>query len=136
MSNTMNLFRNKHAGLLYQNNFNLDLTSAKYINQELEEKQLCVYASVNGFDASHLSNISSQITNCQENIEKRNLLIVDLKPFYECALMGDLTPFKEFEMQLRQELANRGTVTILMYSLLLIVLITSLRTSALINVKW
>lgn len=109
MSNAMNLSRNKHAILLYQNNYNLDLTSAKCINQGLEEKQLCVYASVNGFDASCLSNLSSQITDYEENIEKRNLLIVDLKPFYECALMGDLTPFKEFEMQLRQELANRGT---------------------------
>jgi CheY-like chemotaxis protein len=105
----MNLSRNKHAILLYQNNFNLDLTSAQCINQGLEEKQLCVYASVNGFDKSHLLNISSQIMNYEENIQKRNLLIVDLKPYYESALVGDLTPFKELELQLRQELVNRGT---------------------------
>jgi hypothetical protein len=97
----MNLSRNKHAILLYQNNFNLDLTSTQCINQGLEEKQFCVYASVNGFDKSHLLNISSQITDYEENIRKRNLLIVDLKPFYECALVGDLTPFKELELQLR-----------------------------------
>ncbi|MGA9167638.1 MAG: response regulator [Nitrososphaeraceae archaeon] len=109
MSNAMNLSRNKHAILLYQNNFNLDLTSAQCINQGLEEKQLCVYASVNGFDKSHLLNISSQIMDYEENIRKRNLLIVDLKPYYECALVGDLTPFKELELQLRQELVNRGT---------------------------
>jgi CheY-like chemotaxis protein len=108
MSNAINLSRNKHTILLYQNNFNLDLTSAQCINQGLEEKQLCVYASVNGFDTSHLSNISSQITDYEESIRKRNLLIVDLKPFYECALIGDLTPFKGLEIQLRQELANRG----------------------------
>ena len=68
MSNAMNLSRNKHAILLYQNNFNLDLTSAQCINQGLEEKQLCVYASVNGSNKSHLLNISSQIMNYEENI--------------------------------------------------------------------
>jgi hypothetical protein len=87
----MNLSRNKHAILLYQNNFNLDLTSAQCINQGFEEKQLCVYASVNNFDKSHFLNISSQIMNYEENIQKRNLLIVDLKPDYESALVGDLT---------------------------------------------
>ena len=69
----------------------------------------CVYASVNGSNKSHLLNISSQIMNYEENIQKRNLLIVDLKPYYESALIGDLTPFKELELQLRQELVNRGT---------------------------
>jgi CheY-like chemotaxis protein len=29
------------------------------------------------------------------------LFIVDLKPYYESALVGDLTPFKELELQLR-----------------------------------
>jgi CheY-like chemotaxis protein len=109
MSNTMTLARNKHAILLYQNKSNLDLTSAQYINQGLKEKQLCVYASVYCSDKSHLSNITSQITDYQENISMRNLLIVDLKPFYECALKGDLTPFKDLEMQLREELAKRRT---------------------------
>ena len=105
----MTLARNKHAILLYQNKYNLDLTSAQYINQGLKEKQLCVYASVYCSDKSHLSNITSQITDYQENISMRNLLIVDLKPFYECALKGDLTPFKDLETELREELAKRRT---------------------------
>ena len=105
----MTLARNKHAILLYQNKYNLDLTSAQYINQGLKEKQLCVYASVHCSDKSHLSNITSQITDYQENISMRNLLIVDLKPFYECALKGDLTPFKDLETELREELAKRRT---------------------------
>jgi CheY-like chemotaxis protein len=105
----MTLARNKHAILLYQNKYNLDLTSAQYINQGLKEKQLCVYASVYCSDKSHLSNITSQITDYQENISMRNLLIIDLKPFYECALKGDLTPFKDLETELREELAKRRT---------------------------
>ena len=78
-----------------QNNFNLDLTSAQCINQGLEEKQLCVYASVNGFDKSHLLNISSQIMDYEENIrKKRNLLVVDLKPYYERCLGRRPDPFQ------------------------------------------
>jgi CheY-like chemotaxis protein len=105
----MTVARNKHAILLYQNKYNLDLTSARYINQGLKEKQLCVYASVYCSDKSHLSNITSQITDYQENISMRNLLIIDLKPFYECASKGDLTPFKDLETELREELAKRRT---------------------------
>jgi len=109
MSNIMNLSRNQHVILLYENNTNRDLASAECINQGLKEKQLCVYASVNTHDKSQLSNISSQITGYEENIRKRNLLLVDLKSFYDSALVGDLTPFKEFKMQLQQELVHRGT---------------------------
>jgi CheY-like chemotaxis protein len=105
----MNLSRNQHVILLYENNTNRDLASAECINQGLKEKQLCVYASVNTHDKSQLSNISSQITGYEENIRKRNLLLVDLKSFYDSALVGDLTPFKEFKMQLQQELVHRGT---------------------------
>jgi CheY-like chemotaxis protein len=107
MSNAMTLTHNKHAILLYQNKSNLDLALAQYINQGLEEKQLCVYASVYCSDKSRISNIISQITDYQENIRMRNLLLVDLKPFYECALKEDLTPFKDLEMQLQKELVKR-----------------------------
>jgi CheY-like chemotaxis protein len=107
MPNAMTLANNKHAVLLYQNKTNLDLACAQYINQGLRERQLCIYASVYCSDSSHLSNIISQITNYQENIRMRNLLLVDLKPFYECAMKGDLTPFEELEMQLQKELVKR-----------------------------
>ena len=107
MPNKITVARNKHAILLYKNKSNLDLASAQYINQGLKEKQLCVYASVYCSDKSHLSNITSQITDYQKNIKMRNLLFVDLKPFYECALKGDLTPFEELEMQLQKELVKR-----------------------------
>jgi CheY-like chemotaxis protein len=113
MPDMINLSRNQHVMLLYENNFNRDLASIKYINQGLKEKQLCIYASVNTYDTTssssspHLTKMSAQIEDYKENINKRNLLIVNLKPFYDSALARDLTPFEEFEMQLRQELKNR-----------------------------
>jgi hypothetical protein len=52
----------------------------------------------------------SRDTAC-ENIDKRNLLIVDLKPFYDSALAGDLKPFEKFEVQLLQELKKMTRIT-------------------------
>jgi hypothetical protein len=100
--------RNQHVMLLYHNNSDRNLASINYINQGLKAKQLCVYASVDATNSSHLRKISLQINNYNYNINKRNLLIVDLKPFYDSALVGDLTPFDKFKMQLLQELKKRG----------------------------
>ena len=35
------------------------------------------------------------------------MFIVNLKPFYDSVLAGDLTPFNEFYIQLQQELKHR-----------------------------
>jgi hypothetical protein len=104
----------QHAMLLYDNNSNRDIASINYINQGLEQKLLCIYASVNAYNTSHLAKISSQIKDYEENIKKRNLLIVNLKPFYDSALAKDLKA----------------------YLLLLIVLITSFGINTLTNVIW
>jgi len=40
----------------------------------------------------------------EENIIKRNLIILNLKPFYNSALKGDLTAFDAFYIQLQQEI--------------------------------
>jgi CheY-like chemotaxis protein len=95
----------QHALILYDNNSERDLVSVKYVNLGLEEKQLCIYASMNAYDdTSYLAKISSQINDYEENINKGNLLIVDLKPFCNSALIGDLTPFENFYIQLLQQL--------------------------------
>jgi len=93
--------------LLYNDYSDRELASIKYINQGLQEKQLCIYASVDAYNTSHLSKISWQIKDYEENITKRNLIILNLKPFYDSALAGDLTPFNEFYIQLQQELKHR-----------------------------
>src|SRR5215217_2794467 len=103
----MNLSRNQHVILLYESDSSRDLIAAKCLNQGLKEGQLCIYASVNAYELSYLTKISSLIEDYEENLNKRNLLIVDLKPFYDSALVGDLAPFKEFEMQLQYELKKR-----------------------------
>jgi hypothetical protein len=47
--------------LLYESSSERDLATAELINQGLEENQLCVYASVDACDQSHLANISSKL---------------------------------------------------------------------------
>jgi CheY-like chemotaxis protein len=109
MSGTVDLCsRSQHVMLLYNNDSDRNLASVNYINRGLKEKQLCVYASVDAQDSSHLQKLSLQVNNYHENTNKRNLLIVDLKPFYESALVGDLTPFEDFKVQLLQELKDGG----------------------------
>ncbi len=93
--------------LLYNDCSERELVSIKYVNQGLREKQLCIYASVDAYNTSHLSKMSRQIKEYEENIIKRNLIILNLKPFYDSALAGDLTPFDEFYIQLQQELKHR-----------------------------
>jgi CheY-like chemotaxis protein len=117
MSGTIELHsRSQHVMLLYNNDSDRNLASVDYINQGLKEKQLCVYASVDAQDSSHLQKISSQVDNYNENIDKGNLLVVDLKPFYDSALVGDLTPFEDFKVRLLQELkedqGHRGVLIV------------------------
>ena len=52
--------------------------------------------------------ISPLVDSYQENVDNGNLIIVDLKPFYDSALEGNLSPFNEFRTQLSVELKKRG----------------------------
>ena len=67
----MNLSRNQHVILLYESDSSRDLIAAKCLNQGLKEGQLCIYASVNAYELSHLTKISSLIEDYEENLNKR-----------------------------------------------------------------
>ena len=74
--------RGQHVMLLYDTNSNRDLATINCINLALENKQLCIYASVNVVDTSYLSKISSGIKDYEEHINKRNLFIVNLNSIW------------------------------------------------------
>lgn len=103
--------RGKHVVLLYENNLVRDNVTIDYINQGLKENQLCVYASVNAYYI--LSKVLDKIKGYKENIDKRNLLIVNLRPFYDSALREDLTPFEELRTQIQQELEHRNNKSVI-----------------------
>jgi CheY-like chemotaxis protein len=106
-------FSGKHGILLYGNNTERDSVTAELINKGLEENQLCIYASVDAYDKSHLANLRAKIKNYEENIYKKNLLIVNLKPFYDSALKEDLTIFEKFRTQIDLELERRANKRII-----------------------
>jgi CheY-like chemotaxis protein len=93
--------------LLYNNQGECDSAAIDSLNEGLKAGQLCIYASVFNGDKSHLSRISSKITNYLENIEKGNLVIVDFLPFYESAKASNLAPFKHLKERIEELLHKR-----------------------------
>ena len=93
--------------LLCNNQDEYDSAAIDSINEGLEAGQLCIYASVFNGDKSHLSKISSKITNYLENIEKGNLVIIDFLPFYESAKASNLAPFKQLKKRIEELLHKR-----------------------------
>ena len=100
--------------LLCEGEENRAEAAAYWINQGLEEGQLCIYASVYAFDQSHMlgiSRLSAKIKNCQENINNKNLQIINFRPHFESALSGNLLLFEDLKTNLENmvhELMTQG----------------------------
>ena len=94
---------NEHIILLYDNGYERDSLVAHYINEGLKREQLCIYASVVNFDDGTLNNaLRSKIVDFDKNINKGNLVLVDLLPshYVAAALAGDLEPFNVLKREL------------------------------------
>jgi MEDS: MEthanogen/methylotroph, DcmR Sensory domain len=98
---------NMHLILLYAKQDDLDKAISAYINEGLKRGQTCVHASVSLANEGYLENFSSQITNYQENIEKGNLIVIDLVPYYVNAMVGNLESFNKLKEEMIK--ANRDT---------------------------
>lgn len=96
----INPISNLHIILLYEHQSDLDDAIITYVNEGLRKGQICVHASVSLRNEDYLENFSSKITNYQENIEKGNLMIVDLAPFYINAMVGNLESFDRLKEQI------------------------------------
>jgi hypothetical protein len=93
--------------LLYENKEDLDSAVSKYLNGGLRRQQLCVYATVHFRDKGYIDNFSLSIDNYKENVEKGNLLIVDLASFYISALLHDMKPFEEAKKLFAEKVKDR-----------------------------
>jgi len=107
MSSLVNPSCREHVMLLYDNDDQRNKVAVKCINEGLKRGQLAVYASVNASDASYMTKVSSKITNYKENMDRGNLLVLSLEPFYKRALTGDLEPFKDFKALLEEVVKER-----------------------------
>ena len=95
----------KHIMLLCQNEKLRNEAAAQFINRGLEREDLCIYASVDAFSENSYTSVSKlapKIKDFQNNCNKNNLQIVDFKPYYEAALLGDLALFKLLKQKLEK----------------------------------
>ena len=111
MSSTLtNVPSNEHVMVIYNNDDDRNNAAVNYINDGLKNGLHCIYASVGAYDSessSSISNLSPNIDNYKENIERGELRIVDFKPYYESALNADLRPFKKLKTEVEEILNNR-----------------------------
>ncbi len=95
--------------LLYGKDEDRTKAAAHWINQALEEEQLCIYASVYAFDQfniSSFSNLSTKIKNYQEHLDNNNLQIINFRPYYESALGRNLVLFENLKSNLEKLLRD------------------------------
>jgi CheY-like chemotaxis protein len=79
--------------------------AAEWINHGLEEGQHCIYASVYAFNQLHQSSISrilTKIRNYQHHLDNNSLQIIDFEPYYQSALTGNLTLYKNLKKNLEK----------------------------------
>jgi hypothetical protein len=88
---------NSHIILLYEDQRDLDSAIAEYINEGLRRGQLCVHASVHLSNTGYLQNFSSKIIDYRDNLEKGNLVLVDLAEFYIDAMTENLQSFDKLK---------------------------------------
>jgi hypothetical protein len=73
----------QHAMLLYSNaSDDEDKAAAKYVNEGLRRGYLTVYVPINTYDTSDLSKIISEIVDYKENVNRGNLLTLDIRSFF------------------------------------------------------
>jgi hypothetical protein len=97
----------KHAMLLYSSDE--ENAAAKYVNEGLKRGYLTVYAPINNYGTSHLSKIVSEIINYKDNVNRGNLLTLDIRSFYNYMLAGNLQPFEELKIMLEDAIKERVT---------------------------
>jgi CheY-like chemotaxis protein len=103
--NPYEISNGKHVMLLYGKDEDRTEAAAHWINQALEEDQLCIYASVYAFDKlniSSITNLSTKIKNYQEHVDNNNLQIINFRPYYESALGRNLVLFENLKANLEK----------------------------------
>ena len=69
--------------LLYSNDSDdEDKAAAEYVNEGLRRGYLTVYVPINTYDTSDLSKIISEIVDYKENVNRGNLLTLDIRSFF------------------------------------------------------
>src|ERR671914_21573 len=82
--------------------------ATKYVDEALGRGRLVVYVPINrDNDTLHISEIESEITNYEDNVNRGNLLTLDIRSFYNFLLAGDQQPFEELKILLEEAIKER-----------------------------
>lgn len=95
--------------LLYEDTDERNAAETGCIKEALGRGQFCVYASIDMHDKDLLGDFISRIPGCDSHIEQGNLLITDLRPFYDAALAGSLDLFEQLREKIEGKLAARAS---------------------------
>jgi hypothetical protein len=96
--------------LLYSNDSDdEDKAAAEYVNEGLRRGYLTVYLPINVHNISHQSKIVSEIVDYEENVNRGNLLTLDIRSFYNFALAGNMQPFDELKTMVEEAIKERTT---------------------------
>ena len=89
-------------------------TATKYVNESLSREQLTVYLPVdtennnNNNNSSQNSEKVPEIINYEDNVSRGSLLTLDIRPFYNSAVKGDVKkPFEELKTLLEEAINER-----------------------------
>ena len=99
----------QHALVLFSPEDN-NTATRKYVNEALRRGQLTVYVPVNADNnnnTSQTSKIESEIIDYEDNMNRGNLLTLDIRSFYEFLLAGDQQPFEELRILLEEAIRER-----------------------------
>ncbi len=106
-----NLPLNQHVLLVYRSDKD-DTAPLKYVNEALNKGHLTVYVPLdaenpNGDSTIGHSKMASGITNYQDNVNRGNLLTLDIQSFYNFVIDENVQPFEELKTLLEEAVRER-----------------------------
>ena len=97
----------KHVIITYSDYDKLIDVVIRFLNEGLKRGQLCIFGTVNVNDET-TRKLSSGIIDYEENIQKKNLMMIPLKQFYSKIMKHDLSLFEELEKTVSDNVKKRS----------------------------
>lgn len=83
----------QHILLLYNDKNDLNNSVNRFLNEGLRRNQICIHATVSLLDMNYIKNFVVQIENYRKNREQGNFMLLNLLPYYEKVVIGNIKYF-------------------------------------------
>lgn len=100
---------NQHLVLLYDDEIERSSAEIDCINHALnKDGYCCLYATIDANEMDFVSKkVAPRIMNYDVHVKDGNLDVINFKPFYNAAAIGDFTPFRQLKARIEETLRNR-----------------------------